>query len=362
MCKKGGLVTTRSFSLEFFPPRSSDTQAQFDAALAELGELAPDYFSVTFGAGGTTQEGTPEAIGAILAAGHEAAPHISCIGTRSSDIRALLERYAAMGVRRLVALRGDLPSGHRDLGDFRHADELVRFIRNETGDRFHVEVAGYPEFHPESRSPGDDLRHFAAKVAAGADGVITQYFYNLDAYLRFVDEARALGVDVPIVPGVMPITNYRQLARFSDRCGAELPRSVTRLSQIWRIACSTPVRPACTCIHSIAPHRPCGSGTILASASAGPTEEDAYATAHFARRAAAPLGVGRPRNRRHHRAAQGVFRPQPRDFNRLRSDLRHVLEPRILSPQRAARQRALAHAVSSRFAHRRGAVGRPGDG
>ncbi len=217
-------MATRSFSLEFFPPRSSDAQAQFDTALAELGALAPDYFSVTFGAGGATQDGTPEAIGAILAAGHEAAPHISCIGTRNSDVRALLERYAAMGVRRLVALRGDLPSGHRDLGDFHHADELVRFIRSETADRFHVEVAGYPEFHPESRSPRDDLRHFAAKVAAGADGVITQYFYNVDAYLRFVDDASALGVTVPIVPGIMPITNYRQLARFSDRCGAELPR------------------------------------------------------------------------------------------------------------------------------------------
>lgn len=217
-------MSARSFSFEFFPPRSDEAQAQFAAALAELGPLGPDFFSVTFGAGGTTQDGTPEAIAAILTAGHEAAPHISCIGTRRADIRALLGRYDAMGVRRLVALRGDLPSGHRDLGDFRHADELVRFIRSETGDRFTIEVAAYPEFHPEARSAADDLRRFADKMAAGADAAITQYFYNLDAYLRFVDEARALGVTAPIVAGLMPITNYRQLARFSDRCGAELPR------------------------------------------------------------------------------------------------------------------------------------------
>lgn len=224
---------TPLLSFEFFPPRGDDGHARLLETVAELAALQADFFSVTFGAGGSTQEGTAEAVQRILDAGHPAAPHISCIGTTRAQLQGMLERYAAMGVERIVALRGDLPSGHRDLGDFRYASELVAFVREIFGDRFRIEVAAYPEFHPESRSPVDDMRHFAAKVAAGADAAMTQYFYNVDAYFRYVDEVRALGVEVPIVPGVMPITNWRQLARFSARCEAEIPQWIARRLEAW---------------------------------------------------------------------------------------------------------------------------------
>ena len=217
-----------SLSFEFFPPRTDEGWARMRAAREALAALEPAYFSVTFGAGGSTQEGTWEAVREILASGQQAAPHISCIGSSRGEIAALLDRYAAIGVRRLVALRGDLPSGMVETGEFHHADELVAFIRAHSGDRFHIEVAAYPEFHPQARSAAADLRHFRGKVRAGADGAITQYFYNPDAYERFVADCTGLGVEVPIVPGIMPITNYSRLARFSEACGAEIPRWIRK--------------------------------------------------------------------------------------------------------------------------------------
>jgi methylenetetrahydrofolate reductase (NADPH) len=180
--------------------------------------------SCTFGAGGSTQEGTMRTILEIHREGHVAAPHISCIGSKRETIAALLDQYREAGIRRLVCLRGDLPSGMAVAGEFRYAADLVSFVRSHTGDWFHVEVAAYPEFHPQARRPADDLAHFKAKIEAGANSAITQYFYNADAYVQFVESVEALGVDVPIVPGVMPINNFSQLARFSDACGAEIPR------------------------------------------------------------------------------------------------------------------------------------------
>ena len=180
--------------------------------------------SCTFGAGGSTQEGTLRTVLEILREGHVAAPHISCIGSTRETIAALLDRYREAGIRRLVCLRGDLPSGMAVAGEFRYAADLVRFVREHTGDWFHIEVAAYPEFHPQARRPADDLAHFKAKIDAGANSAITQYFYNTDAYVHFVESVEALGVDVPIVPGIMPINNFSQLARFSDACGAEIPR------------------------------------------------------------------------------------------------------------------------------------------
>jgi methylenetetrahydrofolate reductase (NADPH) len=215
---------TATYSFEFFPPKTAEGDTKLRAVHAELAGLNPAYFSVTFGAGGSTQKGTLETVQWIQAAGTPAAPHLSCIGSTHESIRAILDQYAASGVTRIVALRGDLPSGYGAPGEFRFASELVEFIRAETGRRFHLEVAAYPEFHPQARTPQDDLQAFARKVAAGADAAITQYFYNPDAYFRFRDEAAKLGVSVPIVPGIMPITNYTQLARFSDACGAEIPR------------------------------------------------------------------------------------------------------------------------------------------
>jgi methylenetetrahydrofolate reductase (NADPH) len=215
----------RSFSFEFFPPKTPEGAEKLRAVRDRLAAVKPEFFSVTFGAGGSTREGTWNTVTEIAHAGHAVAPHISCIGTTRGDVARLIADYRAQGIRRLVALRGDLPSGAgTGGGDFRYANELVQFIRAETGDWFHIEVAAYPEFHPQSRSAEDDLRNFARKVAAGADSAITQYFYNSDAYFRFVEEAQKLGVSVPIVPGIMPITNYTQLARFSDACGAEIPR------------------------------------------------------------------------------------------------------------------------------------------
>ena len=214
------------FSIEFFPPKTPEGAEKLRIAREKLAELQPKYFSVTFGAGGSTQQGTLATVREIQAAGHEAAPHLSCIGATRASIRDVLQQYQDSGIRRVVALRGDLPSGYGGAGELRYASELVEFIRQETGDWFHIEVAAYPEMHPQARSPQDDLQAFARKVGAGANAAITQYFYNADAYFQFVDNVRKLGVDVPIVAGIMPITNYMQLMRFSDMCGAEIPRWV----------------------------------------------------------------------------------------------------------------------------------------
>ena len=194
------------------------------ATRRQLAQLAPTFFSVTYGAGGTTREGTLAAVLEIRAEGQNAAPHISCIASTRESLREVIEQYKANGIRHIVALRGDLPSGLAVAGEFRYASELVRFIREETGDWFHVEVACYPEYHPQARKPEHDLAAFKAKVDAGANGAITQYFYNADAYFHFAERAQAMGIAIPIVPGVMPINNFSQLARFSDACGAEIPR------------------------------------------------------------------------------------------------------------------------------------------
>jgi methylenetetrahydrofolate reductase (NADPH) len=222
-------MNRRTFSFEFFPPKTPEGADKLRAARARLAALDPAFFSVTFGAGGSTREGTLSTVLEIHGEGRPVAPHISCIGSTRTAVRELLQRYRGAGIRRLVALRGDLPSGAPGgAGDFRYANELVEFIRAETGDWFHIEVAAYPEYHPQARSPADDLANFVRKVRAGADSAITQYFYNPDAYFRFVDDAAALGCTVPIVPGIMPITNYAQLARFSDACGAEIPRWIRK--------------------------------------------------------------------------------------------------------------------------------------
>ncbi len=217
-------MTQHNFSIEFFPPKTPEGVEKLRVTRAKLAELRPKYFSVTFGAGGSTQKGTLETILEIKREGHDAAPHLSCIGSSRDSLRAILAEYKANGIKRLVALRGDLPSGYGASGEFRYANELVEFIRAETGSWFHIEVAAYPEMHPQAKSPQDDMQSFARKVKAGANAAITQYFYNADAYFRFVDEARKAGVDVPIVAGIMPITNYSQLMRFSEMCGAEIPR------------------------------------------------------------------------------------------------------------------------------------------
>jgi len=214
----------KQFSFEFFPPKSDEGGAKLRATRDELAKLKPKYVSVTFGAGGSTQEGTVETVREMSAAGLDTAPHLSCVGSTTEDIRALLNGYIEMGVKRIVALRGDMPSGMREAGAFHYANELVEFIRTETGDHFHIEVAAYPEFHPQAASASADLDNFANKVKAGANAAITQYFYNLDAYLRFVEECEKRSVEIPIVPGIMPITNIKNLARFSEMCGADIPR------------------------------------------------------------------------------------------------------------------------------------------
>ena len=211
-------------SFEFFPPKTPEGVIKLRAVRQQLYALRPEFCSVTYGAGGSTQDGTFSAVREILAEGMDAACHFSCIGATREGVRAQLEQLKAMGVRRLVALRGDLPSGHGPGGEFQYASELVAFIREQTGRDFYIEVACYPEMHPQARSPQADLQAFAAKVRAGADSAITQYFFSAQAYFRFVEEARALGVSVPIVPGIMPITSSTQLMRFSDACGAEIPR------------------------------------------------------------------------------------------------------------------------------------------
>ena len=217
-----GTVPNNSF--EFFPPRTPEGKAKLRAAWQALAKLKPRFFSCTYGAGGSTREGTLETVLEIIAAGHQAAPHLSCVASTRNDTLEQLERYKAAGIRHLVALRGDLPSGIAASGEFRYASELVAFIREATGDWFRIEVACYPEYHPQTRNAADEVKNFKKKVDAGADAAITQYFYNADAYFRFVDESRAAGIGVPIVPGIMPIGNYSQLARFSDACGAEIPR------------------------------------------------------------------------------------------------------------------------------------------
>lgn len=214
----------RLFSVEFFPPKTEEGLAKLRETRAQLAQLKPAFMSCTYGAGGSTQEGTLRTILDIQSEGHVAAAHISCIGSTRAAIAGLLRQYREAGVRRLVCLRGDLPSGMAVAGEFRFAADLVRFVREESGDWFHIEVAAYPEFHPQSRNPSDDLRHFKAKVEAGANSAITQYFYNPDAYERFIESVEAMGISIPIVPGIMPINNFSQLARFSDACGAEIPR------------------------------------------------------------------------------------------------------------------------------------------
>jgi methylenetetrahydrofolate reductase (NADPH) len=222
-------MAERNFSFEFFPPKTPEGTEKLRTVRQRLSALRPQFFSVTFGAGGSTKEGTWNTVMAMHAEGYPVAPHISCIGTTRASVRELLIGYREAGIRRLVALRGDLPSGAAGgAGDFRHANELVEFVRAETGDWFHIEVAAYPEYHPQARSPVEDLTNFLRKVKAGANSAITQYFYNSDAYFRFVDDAEALGCSVPVVPGIMPITNFMQLARFSDACGAEIPRWIRR--------------------------------------------------------------------------------------------------------------------------------------
>jgi len=211
-------------SIEFFPPKTPEGVEKLRAVRQQLYALEPEFCSVTYGAGGSTQEGTFGAVREILAEGRDAASHISCIGATRATMRENLAALQAMGVKRLVTLRGDLPSGYGAGGEFQYASDLVAFIRAETGDHFHIEVAAYPEVHPQARSPKADLQAYAAKVRAGADSAITQYFYNADAYFRFVEESDALGLSVPVVPGIMPITSSTQLMRFSDACGAEIPR------------------------------------------------------------------------------------------------------------------------------------------
>lgn len=221
-------MTERTFSFEFFPPKTTEGMEKLRETRKQLAQLKPKFFSVTFGAGGSTRDRTLETVLEIQAEGYDAAPHLSCIGSTQENIRAILTEYKSKGIKHIVALRGDLPSGTMDVGEFRFANELIAFIRQETGDHFNLEVAAYPEFHPQARSAQEDLLNFKRKVEAGADAAMTQYFFNPDAYFRFLDECEAMNISIPIVPGIMPITNYVQLARFSDACGAEIPRWVRK--------------------------------------------------------------------------------------------------------------------------------------
>lgn len=216
--------TDVSLSLEFFPPKTPEAADKLRDIAHTLKSVRPEYVSVTYGAGGSTRDGSLDTVRQMLPIFGDVAPHISCIGATSVQMEELLQLYGTMGIRRLVALRGDLPSGYGQGGEFQHATDLVRFIRQRHGKQFEIEVAAYPEIHPQAKSAQDDLRFFAEKVAAGANRALTQYFFNSDAYFRFLEDVEALGVDVPIIPGIMPITNFSQLARFSDACGAEIPR------------------------------------------------------------------------------------------------------------------------------------------
>ncbi len=219
-------------SFEFFPPRTDKGIDNLAIVQSELAHFNPSFYSVTFGAGGTTQEGTYDAVKSILETGADAAPHISCVGSSAENIQSMMEAYLKIGIKRVVALRGDLPSGMVERGDFNYANELVAFIREKFGDELHIEVAAYPDFHPESPNPKQDLQNFKRKIQAGANSAITQYFYNADSYFAYLDEAQSLDISVPIIPGVMPITNCLQIIRFSDGCGAEIPRWIrSRLEQ-----------------------------------------------------------------------------------------------------------------------------------
>jgi methylenetetrahydrofolate reductase (NADPH) len=227
-------TSTPVYSFEFFPPKTAEGLAKLEQTSLELAKLKPLFFSVTFGAGGSTRDRTFSTVVDIQhKSGIEVAPHLSCISSTHDNIREVLHAYKEEGINHMVALRGDIPSGVVEAGEFRHANELVAFIRQETGDHFHIEVAAYPEYHPQATSPDRDLANFKRKVEAGADSAITQYFYNADAYFRFVERCRLVGIEIPIVPGIMPITNYYQLARFSDTCGAEIPRWIRKRLEAW---------------------------------------------------------------------------------------------------------------------------------
>lgn len=215
---------TQPISFEFFPTKTKEGAEKLAIVRDKLSVLNPLYFSVTYGAGGSTQEGTLNTVKSIMDAGFSAAPHLSCIGSTKEGIKSILDTFVERKINRIVALRGDLPSGHRDVGEFRYASELVEFIRTETGDHFHIEVAAYPEVHPQAKNARTDLDNFVNKMHAGANSAITQYFFNIDSYLYFVDNCQKAGLDRPIIPGIMPITNYSRLAGFSDMCGAEIPR------------------------------------------------------------------------------------------------------------------------------------------
>lgn len=219
---------TPTFSFEFFPPQTPEGMEKLRAARIQLAQFNPKFFSVTFGAGGSTRERTLETVLEIQAEGYPVAPHLSCIGSTRDNIRSILEKYRSHGISRIVALRGDLPSGMAQAGEFRYANELVAFIRREFGDTFWIEVAAYPEYHPQARSALEDFTNFRRKVEAGANAAITQFFYNVDAYLHFVEMCEAANLSIPIVPGIMPISKFSQLARFSDGCGAEIPRWIRR--------------------------------------------------------------------------------------------------------------------------------------
>ncbi len=221
-------MTDRTFSFELFPPQTPEGLEKLRVTVSQLVQLQPEFFSVTFGAGGSTRERTLGVVLELKQQGLDVAPHLSCVAATRASTRELLDRYRDAGVRRIVALRGDLPSGMVEIGEFRFAADLVAYIREQYADHFHVEVAAYPEYHPQAKTPEDDLVAFARKVAAGADSAITQYFYNADAYYNFREQCEARGVAVPIVPGIMPITRFTQLARFSDACGAEIPRWIRR--------------------------------------------------------------------------------------------------------------------------------------
>jgi methylenetetrahydrofolate reductase (NADPH) len=218
----------RTFSFEFFPPQTPEGAQKLQVARKQLAQLNPAFFSVTFGAGGSTRDRTMDTVLEIQAEGHQAAPHVSCIAASRTSVREMLQRYRQAGIRRVVALRGDMPSGMVEAGEFRFANELVAFIREEFGSAFHIEVAAYPEYHPQARTAQEDLAAFKRKVEAGADSAMTQYFFNSDAYFAFVDECQSADIRIPIVPGIMPINRFSQLARFSDACGAEIPRWIRR--------------------------------------------------------------------------------------------------------------------------------------
>lgn len=219
-------TTDFQISLEFFPPKTPEGATKLAAARQALYALGPTFCSVTYGAGGSTQDGTLQTVQAILEEGQQGASHFTCVSATRDSVREKLALFKGMGIRRLVALRGDLPSGYGAFGEFAHASDLVRFIRTETGEHFHIEVAAYPEVHPQAKSPQDDLKAYATKVAAGANSAITQFFFNADAYFRFVDDAAKLGANVPVMPGIMPITNASGILRFADGCGADIPRWV----------------------------------------------------------------------------------------------------------------------------------------